>query len=253
MPRLFLLIFLGFAGWSGAAAADQGRAVVAAAANFATPLKALTARFEADTGHQITVATGSTGQMYAQIRAGAPYDLFLAADQARPAALIAEGAARPVDLFTYAQGHLVLWSATPGVLDNGPERALRDPALRHVALANPDLAPYGAAAAEVLDVLGLMDSVAEKLVRGQSVGQVYAMVATGNAGLGFVAASYLTSGSQDGSRWVVPGHLHAPILQDAVLLSPGVPAAAQFAAFLRGPVAREIIEGFGYSVPEAQG
>lgn len=242
MRRLFLGLCLCLA--AGAARADE--VLVAVAANFAVVLEALAPGFEAGTGHRLTATTGSTGKLYAQIVAGAPFDVLLSADQATPVRLGEEGAAAPSSRFTYATGELALWSADPARLAPGiaPEAVLRS--ARSIALANPDLAPYGIAARETLQALGLWQDVQDQLVVGQNVGQTQALVATGAAEIGFVAASSLRGGA--GSRWQVPADLHAPIRQDAILLVHGLEnaAAAAFLDYLRSDEARAIIARFGY-------
>lgn len=215
-------------------------ALAAVAANFAKPVEALAARFQAETGHTIKVSLGSTGKLYAQIANGAPFDLFLAADQARPEKAEAEGLAVPGSRFTYASGRLAL------IRSDGGEPSLdflKEGAFRHLAIANPKLAPYGLAAEQAMSGLGLLEQLRPKLVFGENIGQTFAMAATGNAEAGFVALSQVT-----GPRWVVPADLHAPIHQDAVLLTRSADneAAKGFLAYLRSEEGRQIIRGFGY-------
>jgi molybdate transport system substrate-binding protein len=221
---------------------------VAVATNFAATARALGEAFRAASGHEAVVSDGSTGKLYAQIAGGAPFEVFLAADAERPRRLEAEGHAVAGTRFAYALGRLVLWSPDPARV-TGPE-ALAG-AFRHLAIANPELAPYGAAAREVLARRGLWERLAPRLVRGEDVGQAYQFVATGNAELGFVALSQLAPGA--GSRWLVPADAYTPVEQHAVLLAPGRgdPAAAAFLAYLRGPDARARIERAGYGVPPA--
>lgn len=211
--------------------------LVAVASNFAEPAGEIAAGFEAATGHRVILSAGATGALYARIVNGAPYDVLLAADAERPARLEAEGRAVPGSRFTYAVGRLVLWSPDPERIADGP--AAIAAMTGRLAIAHPDLAPYGAAAAEMLAALGLDPP----LVRGENVGQAYALVATGNAELGLVAAAQLRHG--EGSRWLVPADLHAPIRQDAVLLRDG-PAARAFLDWLRGPEAAAVIAAWGY-------
>jgi len=225
-----------------------GAVHVAVASSFAPTARALAADFQAASGHTVVLSEGSTGRLYAQIANGAPFEAFLAADAERPRRLEAEGYAVAGTRFAYALGRLALWSRDPErVRDAG---ALRGD-FRHLAIANPALAPYGAAARETLERLGPWASLAPRLVTGEDVGQAFQFVATGNAELGFVAlAQVLDAG---GSRWEVPADLHAPIVQEAVLLARGRddPAARAFLAFLRGPAARARIESAGYAVPDA--
>lgn len=225
-------------------------ALAAVAANFAETAQALLPLFRAATGHDVTLTTGSTGKLHAQIAAGAPFELLLSADAATPAALMAEGHAVPGSAFTYATGRLALWSADPGRIGPEGRAALADPNLRFVAIANPDLAPYGVAAREALQGLGLWETLQPRIVMGQNIGQVRAMVASGAAELGLVALSAILSprAGTMGSRWDVPEALHAPIRQDAVLLVRGAdnPAARAFLDFLASPQAAAVIARFGY-------
>lgn len=229
-------------------AAQAGEVHVAVAANFATTVRALGEAFEKESGDTVVVSAGSTGKLYAQIVNGAPYEVFLAADAERPRRLEAEGHAIAGSRLVYALGQLVLWSPdTERVKDAS---ALRGK-FRHLAIANPELAPYGAAARDTLRRLGLWDALQPRLVRGEDIGQTYQFVATGNAELGFVALSQVTGAA--GSRWLVPADHHAPLEQQAVLLAPGRDddAARAFLAFLQGDAARTMIEAAGYALPPA--
>lgn len=231
-----------------AGGAFAGEATVAVAANAAEAVKALVAEFERETGRRITVTVGSTGKLYAQILHGAPFDLFLAADRERPRLLVEQGLAIEGSRLTYAVGRLVLWSSDRTIEASG--KTLRSGSFRRLALANPDLAPYGAAARDALRQLGLWDELQPKIVLGENVGHAFAMVASGNAELAFVALSALHGrrGGRAGSFWEVPADLHSPIRQDAVLLQRGQgnAAARDFHTLLRTPRAREIIESFGF-------
>lgn len=243
-PALLLALLCGTV-WAG-------QATVAVAANFLAPAEQLAARFEADSGHRLRLASGSTGSLYTLVSQGAPFDLLLAADQARPLRLGAAGLAVAETRCTYALGRLLLWSAEAARIGEDPQAALRDPALRHLAIANPATAPYGAAAQQVLRQLGLWDALQERLVRGMDVGQTYHMVVTGNAELGFIAASSLAAApSPGGSRWRVPASLHAPLAQDAVLLRRGAgnAAAEGFLRFLGSDAAWPTIARYGYARP----
>src|SRR6056297_3889884 len=225
-------------------------ALAAIAANFAETAEALVPAFREATGHDVQVTTGSTGKLYAQIGAGAPFDLMLSADAATPARLLDEGNAVAGTDFTYSMGRLSLWSADPDRIGEDGRAALEDPELRFVAIANPDLAPYGVAARETLQSLGLWETLQPKIVMGQNIGQTHSMVATGAAEVGFVALSALlgSRSGNSGSRWVVPQDLFEPIRQDAVLLDHGAEneAARAFLDFLRTPEATEVIGRFGY-------
>lgn len=245
--RLWLAALWMVAG-AGAALADSAR--VAVAANFAEPLEHILRSFQS-TGHVVSASAGSTGQLYALIRNGAPFDVLLAADSAAPERLEREGLAVQGTRFTYAVGKLVLYSADPLRIGEDGAAALRG-AFRKLAIANPDLAPYGGAARQVLAALGLWEALRPRLVLGQNIGQTFQFVATGNAELGFVALSQLAGAGAPagGSRWIVPESLYRPIAQDAVLLRRGASnaAARAFLASLRSPEAREIIAAYGYGV-----
>lgn len=233
---------------SGAHAAEVS---VAVAANFTVPAQKIAAAFEQATGHKAVLAFGSTGRFYAQIKNGAPFQVLLSADDETPARLEREGLAVRGSRFTYAVGRLVLWSATPGVVD-GQGEVLRRSGADKVAIADPKLAPYGQAATEAMQTLGVATALAPRLVVGESIAQAFQFVATGNAAIGFVALSQvMVDGRIDkGSAWVVPANLHAPIRQDAVLLAAGKdqPAAAALMAFLRGDAARATIRAHGYEL-----
>ena len=219
---------------------------IAVAANFKTTLDALETRFEASTSYELDLVVGSTGKLYAQIVYGAPYDVFLAADQARPARLIADGQAVADSQFTYALGRVVLLGADDA-------SALSDPETKRIAIANPDLAPYGKAAAQVLESLGVADQIASKLVLGENVGQAFAFVTTGNAQLGFVSEAQLRASAYSSAptAWRPSSDLHDPIAQDAILLNRAADnaAARAFIDFLKTDTARDIISRYGYDLP----
>jgi molybdate transport system substrate-binding protein len=221
---------------------------VAVAANFAPVLEEIAPAFAAASGHRLLVSTGSTGKLAAQVEQGAPFDVLLAGDAERPLHLVRGGHALAASRFTYARGRLVLWSARAG-RRLGPQ-TLRRGDFAHLAIASPQAAPYGAAALEAMRRLGVLARLEPKLVRGESIGQTFSFVASGAAELGFVARSQLADGEQ-GTRWLVPASLHAPIEQQAVLLVRTTePAAARsFLAWLRGGDARRTIERFGYELP----
>ena len=230
---------------SAAGPAFAGSTVVAVAANFTEPAKEIAAAFARKTGDTATLSFGSTGALYAQIGQGAPYEILLAADDARPKLAIADGLAVDGSQFTYAIGTLVLYSADAALI-TGPE-TLAEKGFDKIALANPKTAPYGAAAVETMTKLGVYEDLKPRFVEGNSIAQTYQFVSTGNAELGFVALSQIV-GRETGSRWVVPEADHVPIRQDAVLLDPGREntAADAFLEFLRGPEALKIIAQYGY-------
>lgn len=246
LPQLLSLFGLLWAGFSQAADVS-----VAVAANFTAPMQKIAAAFEQETGHKAVLSFGATGKFYAQIKHGAPFQVLLAADDETPARLDKEGLTVPGTRFTYAIGRLVLWSKQPGGVDDKGE-VLRKGAFDRLAVADPKLAPYGAAAMETLTRLGLLPGLQGRLVQGENIAQTYQFVATGNAALGFVALSQVTSDGRlaEGSAWVVPANLHAPIRQDAVVLSPGKdnPAAIALVAYLKGERARTMIRSFGYEL-----
>ena len=233
----------------GQALAAEGS--VAVAANFTAPMQKIAQAFEQDTGHKAVLSFGSTGKFYAQIKNGAPFDLLLAADDETPARLEKEGLAVTGARFTYATGRLALWSLRPGFVDDQGE-VLRAGHFDKLAIADPKLAPYGAAAVQVLHKLGLYQSLSPKLVQGENIGQAYQFVATENAALGFVALSQVFADGRvtQGSAWVLPQDLHAPLQQDAVLLLRGKDNAAAPALFnyLKGERAQAIIRSFGYAL-----
>ena len=222
---------------------------VAVASNAIVPVRQIARTFEARTGAQVNLSPGSTGRHYAQILNGAPFQVFLAADAERPRLLEAEGHALPGTRVSWAIGQLVLFSPQPGLVDTlGQVLGTGD--FRHIALANPTLAPYGLAARETLEALGLWHTLQDRIVLGENVAQAWQFVASGSAELGFVAASQLLAdgGSLSGSRWAVPDSLHSPVIQQAVLLKDD-PLARQFLEFLVGDEARAILRAAGYGLP----
>ncbi|MDE2606499.1 MAG: molybdate ABC transporter substrate-binding protein [Burkholderiales bacterium] len=245
MRRGLVGLLLALAG----AAASAGQVQVAVAANMAAPMKKIAADFARATGHEAVVVLGSTGKFYAQIKAGAPFEVLLAADDTTPAKLEREGLAVPGTRFTYATGQLVLWSADPSMVDAKGE-VLRQPPRGKLAVADPKLAPYGAAAMETLTKLGVLAAWRPQIVQGESIGQAYQFAATGNAALGFVALAQVMADGRitKGSAWIVPGTLHAPLKQDAVLLQTGQsnPAATALVQYLKSDAARATLRGFGY-------
>lgn len=232
----------------GAAHADT--VSVAVAANFTAPMQKIAAAFEADTGHKAELSFGATGKFYAQITHGAPFQVLLSADDTTPARLEREGKAVAHSRFTYAIGTLVLWSAQPGTVDAKGD-VLKSGDFKHLAIANPKLAPYGAAALQVMEKLDVATALQPRLVQGENIAQTFQFVSTGNAQLGFVALSQVMADGKirSGSAWQVPASLHDPIRQDAVLLTPGKDstAASALLTYLRGDKARSILRSYGYS------
>lgn len=234
--------------WPAPSAADEIR--VATASNFREAMSSLAVEFEMKSGHSVVPVFGSTGKHYAQALNGAAFDAFFAADTRRPRSLERQGITIPGTRFTYAIGQLVLWSLREGYVD-GSGQILRHGDFRHLAIANPDLAPYGAAARDVLESLGLWRQLNRRVVRGENIGQAFLYIRTGNAELGFVAKSQLAGleNPERGSAWSVPEHLHRPIEQQAVLLKDKA-AARAFMSFIQSPEAARIIRNHGYTVPD---
>lgn len=232
--------------------ASAGQLLIAVAANFTGTSRALVQQFQAQTGHRVKTSYGSTGKLYAQIENGAPFELFLAADSKHPQRAIEQGLAVADSRFTYAKGLLVMWSAKPQRFDDG-EAFLRAGLFSRTALANPQTAPYGLAAQQVLQRLQLWTPLRTKLIQGDSIAQTFQFTATGNADIGFVASAQLHSwrdnpANPQGTVWSIPSHYYDPIEQQAVLLKRGIdnPVAQQFLSFLKGEQGRRIIRDSGY-------
>ena len=247
MLRLTLLVAL----LLSAIAVRADEVQVAVAANFTAPMQKIAAQFEKDSGHQASLAFGATGKFYAQIANGAPFEVLLAADDETPAKLEKEGLGVAGSRFTYAVGKLVLWSANADLVDSAGA-VLNTGSFKHLALANPKTAPYGAAAIEAMTKLKVLAELQPRIVQGENISQAHQFVVSGNAELGFVALSqvYQDGKLSGGSMWAVPAHLYAPIRQGAVLLAKGKgkPAAAALLAYLKGDKARAIIRSYGYEL-----
>lgn len=233
------------------APAGAGEVRVAVASNFVRTLNELSRDFEATANDSVLISAGSTGKLHAQIANGAPFEVFLSADADSPRRLEQDGHAVAESRFTYAVGRLALWTTRPGIEDVS-RSVLEEGSFRHVALANPRTAPYGAAAFQVMTSMELWDALESRAVFGENVAQTFSFVSTGNAELGFVALAQVTGldEADRGSYWLVPSRLHAPIEQQAVLLAAGRKnaAAVRFVSYLRSPAARSIIERAGYEV-----
>lgn len=229
--------------------AQAGEVSVAVAANFAATLEKLAKVFEVESGHKVLISSGSTGKLYAQIKSGAPFDIMLAADSERPQRMESENLAVAGSRFTYATGRLVLWSIQSDKVDK-EGKVLSIGTYRHIAIGNPKTAPYGTAARQVLEKLGLWEKIQPRLVQGEDIGQAFQFVVTGNAELGFVSLAQVKSAESKypGSYWLVPDTFYQPITQQAVLLERGRnnSAAIAFLGFLKGKPARAVIESFGY-------
>lgn len=251
LPGLRALAALSAAlGLAAAGAARADELVVAVAANFTVPMQRIAAGFEQESGHRLKLAFGATGKFYAQIKNGAPFDVLLAADARTPERLVREGDALPDSRMTYAVGRLVLWSPRPGLVD-AQGAVLRRTDIAHIAVCDPALAPYGAAAFETIHALGLDEALRPRLVQAENIAQAYQFVASGNAEIGFVALSQVFENGQlrEGSAWMVPAGLYAPLRQDAVALKRTAhpDAARALLMYLASPKARRIIHEFGYA------
>lgn len=224
---------------------------VAVAANFTGPMQVISALFERDTGHKASLAFGATGKFYAQITNGAPFEILLSADDETPAKLVKEGYGIAGTPFTYAIGKLVLWSADPKLVD-AKGAILKKGGFKHLSLANPKAAPYGAAGMQAMTKLGVADSIKPLIVQGENISQTHQFISTGAAELGFVAYSQVIKNGQigSGSGWIVPSNLYDPIRQDAVILAKGKdkPAAIALMNYLKGEKAQAVIKSFGYEL-----
>jgi molybdate transport system substrate-binding protein len=227
-----------------------GETYIAVAANFSDAMDSLTTKFGIENEDKITLVIGSTGKLFAQISNNAPFDAFFAADVKRPQLLEAQGIAIGGSRFTYAIGKLILWSPDPELIDSSG-MVLKSADFRYLAMANPELAPYGAAAKSVLEKLGIWLALLPLLVQGENVNQAYQYVISGNAELGFVALSQVINLMKErtGSFWEVPENLYEPIEQQAVLLSDS-PTAKVFFDFVKSEAGKDIIRSFGYAVPD---
>lgn len=222
--------------------------MVAVASNFTAPMQEIAAAFSEKTGHKARLSFGSSGKFLAQIQNGAPFEVFLSADQAKPVKLEQAGEAVSGSRFTYAQGTLALWSAAAGL---APEQLLTSGDFNKISLANPKLAPYGEAAVQTLEKMGLADKTRSHWVMGENISQTWQFVSTGNAKIGFVALSQIMKNGKvtSGSAWLVPADYYQPIRQDAVLLEKGKnnPAAAALLDYLKSDEVKAVITRYGYS------
>ena len=222
--------------------------MVAVAANFTAPMKEIADDFAEATGHKATLAFGSSGKFLAQIQNGAPFEVFLSADQAKPIKLEELGTAVSGTRFTYAQGGLALWSAADGV---DPQALLKSGDFNKVSLANPKLAPYGEAVMQTLAKMDLTEQTRPHWVMGENISQTWQFVSTGNARIGFVAMSQIMENGAvtSGSAWIIPADYYQPIRQDAVLLKKGEgsAAAAALLEYLQSDAVAELIARYGYS------
>ena len=247
ITNTFILLLL----LSGQFTYAAGQVNVAVAGNFFKPLKELANEFESKTGHKIVISVGSSGKLFAQISNGAPFDLFLSADQKRPTQLTQQNLAISDSQFTYAIGKLVFWSSIQNHITM-QGKYLRSPNLKYLAIANPAVSPYGEQTIRALKKLGVYKYVKDKFVQGQNLGQTYQYISSGNIQQGIIALSQVTHEGEisSGSFWILPKSLYQPIKQDAVLLEKGRnnSVAKEFIAFLKTPLAIKIIRSFGYEV-----
>lgn len=224
---------------------------VAVAANFTTAARAISRAFEKETGHRVRLSSGSTGKFFTQIQSGAPFDVLLSADQETPEKLVKEGLAVRDSTFTYAVGRLVLWSATPGFVDE-KGAVLKSDRYQHLAIANPKLAPYGKAAEQVLKRLGLLEVVRPRFLQAENITQAHQFVSGGHAELGFVALSQVVHPDgtiASGSAWIIPVDYYSPLKQDCLLLNRGKDRAAAiaFLRYLKSDAAKAVIRSYGYT------
>lgn len=251
-PRVPLFAFMFFF-YVCLATAMAEEVRVAVASNFLSTLNEIITHFEKDTGHTVLVSAGSSGKLYAQIKHGAPFELFFSADVNRPKLLEEEGLAVQGSRFTYSVGRLTLWSPDPDMVKGEGKIVLAHGTFEHLAIANPKTAPYGLAAEQTLKKLGFWESLKHRLVRGENIGQTFQFVFSKNAQLGFVSLSQVLDPKINGrgSRWDVPATFHDPLEQEAVLLMTGQhhAAAQAFLEYVKGGTSRAIIERFGYGVP----
>ncbi len=234
-----------------AASTHAAEVKVAVAANFAQPMKEIAAEFEKETGHKVALSQGATGKFYAQISNGAPFEILLSADDETPGKLVREGKAVAGTQFTYAIGRLVLWSLDASLVDQGGG-VLKTDKFKFLSIANARVAPYGRAAVQTMQKLGVLTALEPRVVQGESITQTHQFVSSGNAQLGFVALSQVWEGGKlkSGSAWIVPEEMHEPLRQDVVLLNPGKDskAAAALIAYLKSDKATKIIERYGYKL-----
>jgi len=224
--------------------------LVAVAANFAPPFREIAIEFETTTGHNVRVASGSSGNFYSQIKNGAPFDVFFSADAERPKLLEDEGLGIKDTRFTYAIGRLVLWSPNENLIKG--EETLRSKQYKRLAMANPKTAPYGVAAMQTMQKLELWETLQPQIVMGESLGQTMGFIESGNAQIGFVGLSQVLGPKMKGKggRWDVPNNLHEPIKQDVIVLTRAKDnqAAKALMEFIGSPQAKKIIERYGYEL-----
>jgi molybdate transport system substrate-binding protein len=240
---LTLLLF-GQASWSATV-------LVAVAANFSKPMTEIVSQFEKATGHSVKLSFGSSGKFVSQLENGGPFEVLLSADEKGPEKLEQAGLTVPNTRFVYALGKLVLWSSKPNFVDD-KGKILMTSNFKHLALADPKVAPYGAAAIDVLKKMKLLEKLQPLFVQGENIAQTYQFISTANAELGFLALSQVIENGKivGGSSWIIPDNLHAPIRQGAVLMKIGAenPAAHALIDYLKSIPALAIIKKYGYDL-----
>ncbi len=243
---------MGMAALLLAASVQAAEVKVAVAANFAQPMKDIATEFEKESGHKVNLTQGATGKFYAQITNGAPFEVLASADDETPGKLVKEGKAVAGTQFTYAIGRLVLWSPDPALVDQGGG-VLKTDKFKFLSIANAKVAPYGRAAVQTMQKLGVLTAIEPRAVQGESITQTHQFVTSGNAQLGFVALSQVWENGKlkSGSAWIVPEEMHEQLRQDVVLLNPGKDskAAAALVDYLKSDKAKKIIERYGYKLP----
>jgi molybdate transport system substrate-binding protein len=244
------LRFLGFLLFYSAAINTQAAEIsVAVAANFSSVLKDIAVEFQKDTGHQLAITPGATGKFYAQISNGAPFDVFLSADDETPRKLAQEGKAIAASQFTYAIGRLALWSPSPDLVDKSAD-ILKTDKFKYIAIANAKVAPYGQAAVQTMQKLGVLTKIEPRIVQGESIAQTYQFVSTGNAQLGFVAVSQIVENGKikTGSAWIVPEEMHEQLKQDAVVLQSckHMTACQALMDYLKSEKVKKMMASYGY-------
>ena len=225
---------------------------VAAAADITFALNDIARDYESQTHNKVKIVYGSSGNFFSQIQNGAPFDVFLSADVEYPHKLQAGGLVEPETLYRYAIGEIALWCPASLGLDlkNRTWRALLDPSVQKIAMANPAHAPYGRAALTALQRSGVYSQVQPKLVFGENISQAAQFVQSGNAQMGIVALSLaLSPPMKSGETWEIPGDMHEPIEQAAVVLkrAKDKPAARSFVNFLKSDTARGILVDYGFT------
>jgi molybdate transport system substrate-binding protein len=250
MRKLALVLIAPFG--AGVMPALSAELHLAVAANFSAPLQRLAPMFEQASGNKLVISAGASGQLYTQIKQGAPFDVFLSADTDKPRQLESEGLAVPGSRFIYAVGTLVLWSPKPDLVDDDG-KILKTMSYHFIGVANPQTAPYGTAAQQVLTQLGLWDRLNQehRIVIGENITQAWQFAATGNADLAFVALSQVLGEGDaiSGSSWRVPQSMYEPIEQGAVIIASTheKAAATAFATWLRtDPAVLAAIRAAGY-------